>query len=144
MIVQYGGQTPLKLARDLERRAHRLSAPVRTRSTWPKTVNDFSSWIGKAGPQAASHRTATDPEQAVALAGRWGISAGGAAILCWAAGAMEIVYDEGSAPVHARGGHVSNDSPVPVGSFLNDAIEVDIDAICDGRGGGYRRYHGTY
>ncbi len=59
--------------------------------------------------------------------------------------AMEIVYDDQDLRRYmTEAVSVSNDSPVLLDRFLDDAIEVDIDAICDGTDVDYRRHHGTH
>ncbi|MCB1752767.1 MAG: carbamoyl-phosphate synthase large subunit [Gammaproteobacteria bacterium] len=134
VIVQYGGQTPLKLARDLEA----AGAPII--GTSPDSIDlaedrqRFQQLVEKLGLKQPPNRTATDPEQAVALAGEVGYPLVVRPSYVLGGRAMEIVHDEADLRRYMREAvSVSNDSPVLLDRFLNDAIEVDIDAICDGR-----------
>ncbi|HHH40082.1 MAG TPA: carbamoyl-phosphate synthase large subunit [Sedimenticola sp.] len=134
VIVQYGGQTPLKLARDLER----AGAPII--GTSPDSIDlaedreRFQQMVGKLGLKQPPNRTATDAEQAVRLAGEIGYPLVVRPSYVLGGRAMEIVYDEEDLRRYMREAvSVSNDSPVLLDRFLNDAIEVDVDAICDGR-----------
>ena len=134
VIVQYGGQTPLKLARDLEA----AGAPII--GTSPDSIDlaedreRFQQLVEELGLKQPPNRTATAPEQAVALAGEVGYPLVVRPSYVLGGRAMEIVYDEEDLRRYMREAvSVSNDSPVLLDHFLNDAIEVDIDAICDGR-----------
>ncbi|MCB1867301.1 MAG: carbamoyl-phosphate synthase large subunit, partial [Gammaproteobacteria bacterium] len=134
VIVQYGGQTPLKLARDLEA----AGAPII--GTSPDSIDlaedreRFQQLVEKLGLRQPPNRTATDPEQAVALAEEVGYPLVVRPSYVLGGRAMEIVYDEEDLRRYMREAvSVSNDSPVLLDHFLNDAIEVDVDAICDGR-----------
>ncbi|WP_456414822.1 carbamoyl-phosphate synthase large subunit [Thiolapillus sp.] len=134
VIVQYGGQTPLKLARDLEK----AGAPII--GTSPDSIDAaedrerFQKMIKKLGILQPPNRTATDPETAVKLAEEIGYPLVVRPSYVLGGRAMEIVYNEEDLSRYMREAvSVSNDSPVLLDRFLNDAIEVDVDAICDGR-----------
>jgi len=134
VIVQYGGQTPLKLARDLEA----AGAPII--GTSPDSIDlaedreRFQKMVEKLGLKQPPNRTATEPEQAVLLAEEVGYPLVVRPSYVLGGRAMEIVHDEADLRRYMREAvSVSNDSPVLLDRFLNDAIEVDIDAICDGR-----------
>jgi carbamoyl-phosphate synthase large subunit len=134
VIVQYGGQTPLKLARDL----HAAGAPII--GTTPDSIDvaedreRFQQMIERVGLLQPPNRTARTDEQAVALAHEIGYPLVVRPSYVLGGRAMEIVYGEDDLRRYMREAvSVSNDSPVLLDRFLDDAIEVDVDAICDGR-----------
>lgn len=134
VIVQYGGQTPLKLARELEK----AGAPII--GTTPDSIDlaedreRFQQLIEKLGLRQPPNRTARDPEQAVLLAREIGYPLVVRPSYVLGGRAMEIVYSEEDLRRYMREAvKVSNDSPVLLDRFLDDAIEVDVDAICDGQ-----------
>jgi carbamoyl-phosphate synthase large subunit len=133
VIVQYGGQTPLKLADELER----AGAPII--GTSPDSIDQaedrerFQKLVEKLGLKQPPNRTAIEPEQAVKLALEIGYPLVVRPSYVLGGRAMEIVYDEQDLRRYMREAvSVSNDSPVLLDRFLDDAIEVDVDAICDG------------
>jgi carbamoyl-phosphate synthase large subunit len=133
VIVQYGGQTPLKLARDLEA----AGAPII--GTSPDSIDlaedreRFQQLVEKLKLRQPPNRTATEPEQAVVLAEEIGYPLVVRPSYVLGGRAMEIVYGEEDLRRYMREAvSVSNDSPVLLDRFLDDAIEVDVDAICDG------------
>ena len=133
IIVQYGGQTPLKLAEDLAA----AGAPII--GTSPDSIDlaedreRFQQLVEREGLMQPPNRTATDPEQAVLLAAEIGYPLVVRPSYVLGGRAMEIVHDEDDLRRYMREAvKVSNESPVLLDRFLDDAIEVDIDAICDG------------
>ncbi|MCW8917574.1 MAG: carbamoyl-phosphate synthase large subunit [Gammaproteobacteria bacterium] len=133
VIVQFGGQTPLKLARDLEA----AGAPII--GTTPDSIDlaedreRFQQLIEKLGLRQPPNRTARDPETAVRLAEEIGYPLVVRPSYVLGGRAMEIVYNESELRGYMRDAvKVSNESPVLLDRFLDDAIEVDVDAICDG------------
>jgi carbamoyl-phosphate synthase large subunit len=134
VIVQYGGQTPLKLARDLEA----AGAPII--GTSPDSIDRaedrerFQQMIEKLDLRQPPNRTARDPEEAVHLAAEIGYPLVVRPSYVLGGRAMEIVYDEQDLRRYMHDAvRVSNDSPVLLDRFLDDAIEVDVDALCDGQ-----------
>ncbi|MEJ2329169.1 MAG: carbamoyl-phosphate synthase large subunit [Gammaproteobacteria bacterium] len=134
IIVQYGGQTPLKLAEALEE----AGAPII--GTSPDAIDAaedrerFQKMIEKLGLLQPPNRTATDAGQAVGLAEEIGYPLVVRPSYVLGGRAMEIVYNEEDLRRYMREAvQVSNDSPVLLDRFLDDAIEIDVDAICDGK-----------
>ena len=133
VIVQYGGQTPLKLARALE------AAGVPIIGTSPESIDlaedreRFQKVVNDLGLRQPPNTTARSEAEAVALAEAIGYPLVVRPSYVLGGRAMEIVYDETELQRYMRYAvRVSNDSPVLLDRFLDDAIEVDVDAICDG------------
>ena len=133
VIVQYGGQTPLKLARALE------AAGVPIIGTSPEAIDRaedrerFQQVVERLGLKQPENDTVTTTEQAVESAKRIGYPLVVRPSYVLGGRAMEIVYDEQDLRRYFKEAvSVSNESPVLLDRFLDDAIEVDIDAICDG------------
>ena len=134
IIVQYGGQTPLKLAEALEE----AGAPII--GTSPDAIDAaedrerFQKMIDKLGLLQPPNRIATDAEEAVGLAEEIGYPLVVRPSYVLGGRAMEIVYNEEDLRRYMREAvQVSNDHPVLLDRFLDDAIEIDVDAICDGK-----------
>ncbi|REC93450.1 carbamoyl-phosphate synthase large subunit [Kushneria indalinina] len=134
VIVQFGGQTPLKLARDLE------AAGVPIIGTSPDAIDRaedrerFQQMIDKLGLKQPNNATARSFEDAFVKAAKIGYPLVVRPSYVLGGRAMEIVYSADELEnymTHAV--KVSNDSPVLLDHFLNAAIEVDIDAISDGK-----------
>ncbi|NKB62050.1 MAG: carbamoyl-phosphate synthase large subunit [Gammaproteobacteria bacterium] len=133
IIVQYGGQTPLKLARELEK----AGAPVI--GTSPDSIHKaedrffFQQLLAELDLLQPPNRTASDPEQALALAEQIGYPLVVRPSYVLGGRAMEIVHNPEDLKVYMTNAvSVSFDSPVLLDRFLNDAIEVDVDAVSDG------------
>ncbi|MGS0680582.1 carbamoyl-phosphate synthase large subunit [Shewanella sp. 125m-7] len=133
VIVQYGGQTPLKLARDLE------AAGVPIIGTSPDAIDRaedrerFQQAIQRLGMMQPENDTVTTVEGAVISAERIGYPLVVRPSYVLGGRAMEIVYDEQDLRRYFNEAvSVSNASPVLLDRFLDNAIEIDIDAICDG------------
>ncbi|MEO0369732.1 MAG: carbamoyl-phosphate synthase large subunit, partial [Pseudomonadota bacterium] len=133
VIVQYGGQTPLKLARPLEA----AGAPII--GTSPTAIHDaedreqFQSLINELGLKQPPNRIASNEQSALDLAEQVGYPLVVRPSYVLGGRAMEIVHDQTALKRYMNEAiQVSNESPVLLDRFLNDAIEVDVDAICDG------------
>ena len=133
VIVQYGGQTPLKLARDLE------AAGVPVIGTTPDCIDlaedreRFQQVINELGLKQPPNRLARSTEEAVAGAAEIGFPLVVRPSYVLGGRAMEIVYNEKDLKFYMKNAvSVSNDAPVLLDRFLDDAVEVDVDAICDG------------
>jgi carbamoyl-phosphate synthase large subunit len=134
VIVQFGGQTPLKLARDLE------AAGVPIIGTSPDSIDRaedrerFQQMLHELKLLQPPNRTARTEEQALQGAKDIGYPVVVRPSYVLGGRAMEIVHAETDLRRYMREAvKVSNDSPVLIDRFLNDAIEVDVDAISDGK-----------
>ena len=134
VIVQFGGQTPLKLARALEAEG----APII--GTSPESIDlaedreRFQQLLRAEGLRQPSNRVARNLPDAIARAGEIGYPLVVRPSYVLGGRAMEIVYNEADLIDYMRQAvAVSNDSPVLLDRFLDDAIEVDVDAVSDGR-----------
>jgi carbamoyl-phosphate synthase large subunit len=134
VIVHYGGQTPLKLARALEENG------VRIIGTSPDSIDKaedrerFQQLVTRLNLHQPANGTVRSEVEAIALANQIGYPLVVRPSYVLGGRAMEVVYHEDDLRHYL--GHaveVSNDSPVLLDKFLNDAIEVDIDAVCDGK-----------
>jgi carbamoyl-phosphate synthase large subunit len=133
VIVQYGGQTPLKLAKDLER----CGVPII--GTTPDAIDiaedreRFQKLLQEIGLKQPPNRTARDEASALRLAAEIGYPLVVRPSYVLGGRAMEIVHAPEDLERYMREAvKVSNDSPVLLDRYLNDAIEVDVDALCDG------------
>lgn len=133
VIVQFGGQTPLNLARALE------AAGVPIVGTTPDSIDlaedreRFQQMIEELNLLQPPNRIAFDVESAAQLAEQVGFPLVVRPSYVLGGRAMEIVYDqEDLARYMAEAVKVTRDSPVLLDRFLDEAVEVDVDAICDG------------
>ena len=135
VIVQYGGQTPLKLALDLER------AGVPIIGTTPDSIDiaedreRFQKLLHDLGLRQPPNRTARTEEQAVTLANEIGYPLVVRPSYVLGGRAMEIVHGDKDLERYMREAvRVSEKSPVLLDRFLEDAVEVDVDCIADATG----------
>jgi carbamoyl-phosphate synthase large subunit len=133
VIVQYGGQTPLKLALDLER------AGVPIVGTTPDSIDiaedreRFQKLLHTLGLKQPPNRTARTEEQAIQMAQEIGYPLVVRPSYVLGGRAMEIVHGDKDLERYMREAvKVSEKSPVLLDRFLDDAIEVDVDCISDG------------
>jgi len=133
VIVQYGGQTPLKLADDLEKAGANIIGTSPDSIDLAEDRERFQAMIKELDLLQPPNRTARDPDSAVILAEEIGYPLVVRPSYVLGGRAMEIVYNEAELRTYMRDAvKVSNDSPVLLDRFLDDAVEVDVDVICDG------------
>ncbi len=134
VIVQYGGQTPLKLARDLAKNRVPIIGTSPDSIDLAEDRGRFQKLIKKLRLLQPPNRIATNPQQAVKLAEEIGYPLVVRPSYVLGGRAMEIVHAREDLERYMREAvRVSNDSPVLLDRFLSDATEVDVDAVCDGR-----------
>jgi len=133
VIVQYGGQTPLKLARDLEKYGVPIIGTSPDMIDMAEDRERFQQMITRLGLRQPPNRTARTETEALAGAEAIGYPLVVRPSYVLGGRAMEIVHDPRDLERYMKEAvKVSNDSPVLLDRFLNDAQEVDVDAICDG------------
>jgi len=133
VIVQYGGQTPLKLARDLEANGVPIIGTSPDMIDCAEDRERFQKMLHELGLKQPPNRTARNPEAALAAAEEIGYPLVVRPSYVLGGRAMEIVYEQGDLERYMREAvKVSNDSPVLLDRFLTNATEIDIDAIHDG------------
>ncbi|AWH95560.1 carbamoyl-phosphate synthase large subunit [Dietzia psychralcaliphila] len=133
VLVQLGGQTPLGLAAQLE------EAGVPIVGTSPSAIDlaedrrEFGEVLVKAGLPAPAFGTAINATEATEIAARIGYPVLVRPSYVLGGRGMEIVYDESSLRSYIeRATEISPDRPVLVDRFLDDAVEIDVDVLCDG------------
>ena len=133
VIVQYGGQTPLKLA------VAREQAGVPVIGTSPQAIDraedreQFQQMLKRLGLKQPENATVRSLEEAIIEAGKLGYPLVVRPSYVLGGRAMEIVYKEEELRRYMTTAvQVSNDAPVLLDHFLNAAVEIDIDAVCDG------------
>jgi carbamoyl-phosphate synthase large subunit len=133
VIVQLGGQTPLRLARGL------AAAGVAVAGTSPEAIHraedrgEFGALLAAAGLTAPRHGTATSFEQAKAVAAEIGYPVLVRPSYVLGGRGMEIAYDDATlARYVAAAAQASPQHPLLIDRFLDDAIEIDVDALYDG------------
>ena len=134
VIVQFGGQTPLKLAVPLEREGVRILGTTPDSIDRAEDRKRFKELLDTLGLLQAESGTAVSCDEAVAAANRIGYPVMVRPSYVLGGRAMEIVYDEESVRNYmSRAVKASPDRPVLVDKYLEDAIEMDVDAISDGK-----------
>lgn len=134
VIVHYGGQTPLKLARALEANGVPILGTSPDSIDMAEDRERFQKIVQELKLNQPPNGTVRSEAEAIALANRIGYPLVVRPSYVLGGRAMEIVYQEDDLRFYlANAVKVSNDSPVLLDKFLNDAIEVDIDAVCDGK-----------
>ena len=134
VIVQYGGQTPLKLALDLEANGVPIIGTSPDMIDAAEDRERFQKLLQDLKLRQPPNRTARTEEQALALAQEIGYPLVVRPSYVVGGRAMEIVHEQRDLERYMREAvKVSNDSPVLLDRFLNDAIEVDVDCLSDGK-----------
>ncbi|GAB2988866.1 carbamoyl-phosphate synthase large subunit [Psychrosphaera aestuarii] len=134
VIVQYGGQTPLKLARELEANGVPIIGTSPDAIDRAEDRERFQQMVERLDLLQPENSTVTSVEQAISKSKEIGFPLVVRPSYVLGGRAMEIVYDENDLRRYmTEAVSVSNEAPVLLDRFLDDAIEVDVDAICDGK-----------
>jgi len=133
VIVQFGGQTPLKRARELEANGVPIIGTTPDMIDCAEDRERFQKMLHELGLLQPPNRTARTPEDAIRMADEIGYPLVVRPSYVLGGRAMEIVHSHADLERYMREAvRVSNDSPVLLDRFLNDATEVDVDAFSDG------------
>jgi carbamoyl-phosphate synthase large subunit len=133
VIVQYGGQTPLKLAKGLAEQGVPIIGTLPDDIDAAEDRERFQKILVDLNLRQPPNRTARAPEEAIRLAEEIGYPLVVRPSYVLGGRAMEIVHEQSDLEKYMREAvKVSNDSPVLLDRFLNDALEIDVDAISDG------------
>ncbi|MBI4688469.1 MAG: carbamoyl-phosphate synthase large subunit [Nitrospirae bacterium] len=134
IIVQFGGQTPLKLAVPLEREGVKILGTSPDSIDMAEDRKRFKALLHKLNLKQPESDTAMSVDEAVSAAGRIGYPVMVRPSYVLGGRAMEIVYDEASLRSYMeRAVKASPEHPILVDKYLQDAVEVDVDAISDGK-----------
>src|SRR5207247_6318034 len=134
VIVQHGGQTPRKLARDLEKNGVPIIATTPDMIDMAEDRERFQQMLHQLKLRQPPNRTARTEEDALRLAQEIGYPLVVRPSYVLGGRAMEIVHEQRDLERYMREAvKVSHDSPVLLDRFLNDAIEVDVDCLSDGQ-----------
>ncbi|TKR33243.1 carbamoyl-phosphate synthase large subunit [Luteimonas gilva] len=135
VIVQYGGQTPLKLAQALEANGVPIIGTSPDSIDLAEDRERFQKLVEKLGLKQPPNRTARNPDEALALAREIGYPLVVRPSYVLGGRAMEVVHADADLTKYMRDAvKVSNDSPVLLDRFLDNAVEVDVDIIADREG----------
>ena len=139
VLVQFGGQTAINLAIPLEKEIARRGLKTRILGTSPDSIDlaedreRFNALMDQLNIPQPRAGIAFSPAEAKAVATRIGYPVLVRPSYVLGGRAMEIVYDEAGLEVYMREAvRVSNDHPVLIDDFLQNAVEIDVDAVCDG------------
>jgi len=133
VIVQFGGQTPLNLARVLEVNGVKIIGTSVADIEVAEDRKHFSELITKLGLKQPSNGICTDLPSAIATARKIGFPAVVRPSFVLGGRAMEIVYNEEALARYMTNAiEVSPNKPILIDRFLENAVEVDVDCLCDG------------
>ncbi|THF66888.1 carbamoyl-phosphate synthase large subunit [Pseudothauera nasutitermitis] len=134
VIVQFGGQTPLKRAQALQDNGVPIIGTTPDMIDAAEDRERFQKLLNDLGLKQPPNRTARTPDEAVRLAAEIGYPLVVRPSYVLGGRAMEIVHEQKDLERYMREAvKVSNESPVLLDRFLNDATEVDVDALSDGQ-----------
>ena len=134
VIVHFGGQTPLKLAKNLTQIGAKIIGTSAKVIDEAEDREKFSNFIKKLGLKQPDNGTAFTKEEALIIANRIGYPVLVRPSFVLGGRAMRTVYSDSELKEYMdEAVEVSNESPVLIDKFLNNAIELDIDAISDGK-----------
>ncbi|MGH8040435.1 MAG: carbamoyl-phosphate synthase large subunit [Rudaea sp.] len=135
VIVQYGGQTPLKLARALEANGAPVIGTSADSIDLAEDRERFQQMVTKLGLIQPANRTARNPDEALVLAREIGYPLVVRPSYVLGGRAMEVVHSDADLKRYITDAvRVSNDSPVLLDRFLDNAVEVDVDIVADAQG----------
>ena len=133
IIVHFGGQTPLKLAKPLTAIGAKIAGTPAKVIDLAEDREKFSAFVVEHGLLQPQNGTATTKEEALTIAREIGYPVLVRPSFVLGGRAMRIVYNDDELNSYmVEAVKVSNDSPVLIDKFLDQAIELDVDAICDG------------
>jgi carbamoyl-phosphate synthase large subunit len=133
-IVQFGGQTPLNIAEELEEAGVKILGTSVESIDLAEDRERFSNVIRKLNIPAPEHGTATSLEQALKVAARIGYPLVVRPSYVLGGRGMEIVYDEEKLRKYVEGAiEITPEKPMLIDKFLEDALECEVDAISDGK-----------
>ncbi|HIV56932.1 MAG TPA: carbamoyl-phosphate synthase large subunit [Candidatus Stackebrandtia faecavium] len=133
VVVQLGGQTPLSLAEALTADGLPIVGTSAQAIHRAEDRGEFGAILDRAGLHAPEHGTATTFSEARTIAAEVGYPVLVRPSYVLGGRGMEIIYDEATLQAYiARATDISGDHPVLVDRFLDDAVEIDVDALCDG------------
>ncbi|MBN1234595.1 MAG: carbamoyl-phosphate synthase large subunit [Methanotrichaceae archaeon] len=139
VLVQFGGQTAINLAIPLEKEIARRGLKTKILGTSPDSIDlaedreRFNALMDRLNIPQPSAGIAFSPAEAKTVAARIGYPVLVRPSYVLGGRAMEIVYDEAGLEVYMREAvRVSHEHPVLIDDFLQNAIEIDVDAVCDG------------
>jgi len=134
VIIAFGGQTPLKLAKSLEAQGVPILGTSPDDIDVAEDRKRFGALLKKLHIPHPADGSATSPEEAVKIASGIGYPVLVRPSYVLGGRAMEIVYDDRSLEIYMRKAvDASPDHPVLIDKFLEDAREFDVDAVCDGK-----------
>jgi carbamoyl-phosphate synthase large subunit len=133
VIVHFGGQTPLKLAKNLTAIGANISGTTAKVIDLAEDREQFSTFIDELGLKQPDNGTAFAKDEAMAIANRIGYPVLVRPSFVLGGRGMRTVYSDAELREYMdEAVSVSNDAPVLIDKFLDNAIELDVDAICDG------------
>jgi carbamoyl-phosphate synthase large subunit len=134
VIVHFGGQTPLKLAKQLTAIGANISGTTAKVIDLAEDRELFSDFINKLGLKQPNNATVINKEEALVVANRIGYPVLVRPSFVLGGRGMKTVYSDAEIKEYMdEAVSVSNDAPVLIDKFLDNAIELDVDAICDGK-----------